>query len=67
MSLWMAAPLAWWIGEDFRERTLLWLAYSAGAIVVERLTGADPGEAPVVPAVYQEDPEEGEDGLLRRP
>jgi hypothetical protein len=66
-SLWVAAPFAWWIGEGAWERGLLWLALSAGAIVVERVTGAAREAAPVAPAVYREDPEEGNDGLLRRP
>ena len=37
LSLWMAAPLAWLIGDHWIERTLLWPALSAGAILLERL------------------------------
>jgi Protein of unknown function (DUF1360) len=50
LSLWMAIPLALWIGEGWRERFFLWLALSAGAIMLERL------HTPT--AVYHEDEEE---------
>jgi hypothetical protein len=33
----MAAPLAYFIGDRWFERLLLWLALSAGAILLERL------------------------------
>ncbi len=35
LSLWMAAPCAVLIGQGWLERTLLWPALSAGAIVLE--------------------------------
>ena len=35
LSLWMAAPFAVLIGQGWLERTLLWPALSAGAIVLE--------------------------------
>ena len=38
LSLWVAAPLAWVIGPTAAERFLLWLAFSAGAILAERST-----------------------------
>ena len=60
MSLWIAAPLAWFIGREWKERLLLWLALSAGAILVERLTAP---QSP--PAHYIEDKEQDRD-LLRR-
>ena len=37
-SLWIALPIALVVGETAMERTLLWPALSAGAIVVERVT-----------------------------
>ena len=37
LSLWAAAPMAWWLGERWPERGVLWLAVSGGAIVLERL------------------------------
>ncbi len=61
LSLWIAAPLAYWIGQSVPERILLWLALSAGAILLERAT-REP-ESP--PARYFEDPED-DDGMLRR-
>ena len=53
LSLWVAAPLALWIADPWPERVLLWLALSAAAILLQRLT-ARPTEAAV--ASYREDP-----------
>ena len=61
LSIWMAAPVAVLIGEGWRERVLLWLALSGGAIVLERSTRR--GE--FVPARYIEDVED-DDGMLRK-
>jgi hypothetical protein len=38
LSLWSALPLAYLLGEGWKEQVLLWPALSGGAIVVERLT-----------------------------
>lgn len=38
LSLWVSAPLAWVVGEGVKERILLWLALSGGAILLERVT-----------------------------
>src|SRR5581483_3743261 len=38
LSLWAAAPAAWLLGNVWRERILLWLALSGGAILLERAT-----------------------------
>ncbi len=63
LSVWIAAPFAWWLGGDWKERLLLWPALSAGAILAERLT-ADRGGGDAPPAVHYE--ERGDpDGLLR--
>ncbi|NUO79365.1 DUF1360 domain-containing protein [candidate division KSB1 bacterium] len=52
LSLWLAAPLAFLLGESVKERLWLWPALSAGAILLERLqTRAQ--HAP--PALYFED------------
>lgn len=56
LSLWMSIPFALWIGEGWRERFFLWLALSAGAIILERL------HTPA--ALYHED-EENNNVLLR--
>ena len=60
MSVWTAAPLAWFLGEEWKERLLLWPALSAGAILLERLTSRQS-----LPAQYVED-EEQDEHLLRR-
>jgi hypothetical protein len=62
LSLWIAAPVAWLIGEGWKERTLLWLAASGGAIVLERATVARESDPP---AAYHEDLEDV-DGMLRK-
>jgi hypothetical protein len=36
-SVWIAAPFALWLGDGWGERLLLWLALSAGAILLERI------------------------------
>jgi hypothetical protein len=59
LSLWVAAPFAWFLGAGYGERLLLWLALSAGAILVERVTARGPAVAP-----YKEGEETDE--LLRR-
>lgn len=53
LSLWVAAPIAWFIGDTSREKLFLWLASSGGAILLQRMT------APAAPAAthYIEDPE----------
>jgi hypothetical protein len=62
LSLWIAAPFAWWIGTSWMHKLLLWLALSATAILIERLSGCQPEEQ----ALYFEAPEEeeGRDVLL---
>ena len=41
LSLWVALPLAYWLGEGWKQRLLLWPALSAGAILLQRLTARD--------------------------
>src|SRR5271157_1337130 len=50
LSLWVAAPLAYFIGSHWMERLLLWLALSAGAILLERLAP----ERTAAPPFYSE-------------
>ena len=50
LSVWIAAPMAWVLGESAMERVLLWPALSAGAILLERVT------ARPAAAHYWEDP-----------
>ena len=56
LSLWIAAPLAYGIGDGWKERLLLWPALSAGAILIERFT------EPVQAAYFEED----SNGVLRK-
>jgi hypothetical protein len=53
LSLWTAAPIAWWMGADWLERVPLWLALSGGAILLERLTT---GTRPPPAARWRVDP-----------
>ena len=50
LSLWTALPFGLMIGESWNECFLLWLGFSAGAIVIQRLTHESP-------ALYFEDKE----------
>lgn len=61
LSFWIAVPFALLIGESWRERLILWPAYSAGAILLERLANPERG---VPAALYLED--EDKDALLRK-
>ena len=54
VSLWVSAPFAWLIGENARHTALLWLALSAGASLLERLTEPSPEVPPAVWTEHQE-------------
>ena len=56
-----AAPFAVHLGETWSRRIILWLALSAGAILLERATDRKHGEAP---ALYIEESED--EYVLRR-
>ena len=52
LSLWIALPLAWILGQTFTDKALLWPALSGAAILLERATrerdvehADDPGSA----------------------
>ena len=55
LSVWIAAPFAWLVGTNWRERLLLWPALSGAAILLERLTAH---AEPAAPAIYAEDGED---------
>jgi hypothetical protein len=69
LSLWIAAPFAYGLGEDWKEKLVLWPALSAGSIVLERLTASRHAEGPP-PATYFEnsfcEDQEGSDVMLRK-
>ena len=50
LSLWLSAPFAWYLGDRWVERALLWVALSGGAILLERAT-TKPHVPPTVPYV----------------
>jgi hypothetical protein len=54
LSLWIAAPFAYLLGETTVERWLLWPALSGGACLLERATERPP-EPEAAP--YYEEPE----------
>jgi hypothetical protein len=64
LSLWIAIPIALWLGESWKERLLLWPALSAAAIALERVSNRAPKGAAAA-AEYFELPEETNDVLLR--
>jgi hypothetical protein len=55
LSLWVALLPALWIGENWKERLLLWPALSAAAILLERLTAKDALPPHVLYAKEEED------------
>jgi hypothetical protein len=62
LSLWIALPFAIVLGEHWVERMLLWLGFSAGAILLERAT---PPREPTPWPVYSEG-KEAQHELLRQ-
>jgi hypothetical protein len=64
LSLWIAAPFAWFLGEGTKERFLVWLALSGAAILLERITNR---ETTTPNPYWKEDDykEEDPDGMLR--
>jgi len=51
LSIWVAAPLAFLVGQSWWERILLWPSLSAGASLLERVTAIR-----IPPATFAEDP-----------
>ena len=62
LSLWIAIPFAYFLGEQWKERLVLWPALSGAAILLERMTSR---ERQTPPAAYTED-EEGENVLRQQ-
>ena len=55
LSVWIAAPFAFYLDEGLSKRLILWPALSAGAILLERATERGYDEAP---ALFIEDSED---------
>jgi len=69
LSLWTAAPLAYWLGESWRERLLLWPALSGGAILLQRSTSSESDPKPIhyfEEKDFEEDDKEENHALLRQ-
>jgi Protein of unknown function (DUF1360) len=62
LSLWIAVPIAIFLGDGWKERLLLWPAISAGASLLQRFTSR---KHPQPMAQYLED-EEMNNVLLRK-
>src|SRR5215469_14708729 len=63
LSLWIAAPFAWLLGQGLMERLLLWPALSGAAILLERITNRE--ETTPDPYWKEDVEEEDPDGMLR--
>jgi hypothetical protein len=59
LSLWVAAPLAFLLGQTWLERAWLWPALSAGASLLEQASNLS---LRIPPAPFAEDPEENQSG-----
>ena len=57
LSVWVAVPFAAWLGANWGERLLLWLALSAAAILIQQGVLWFQSHTPPT-AFYEEDPEE---------
>ena len=64
LSVWVALPLAFFVGRDALERLVSWLALSGAACLLERAVRED-ARPPVVVQNLETDREGAEDGLLR--
>jgi hypothetical protein len=53
LSLWIAAPFAWWEGNTTKEKILLWLAFSGAACLLEKITNQPTAHHSV--AYYEEE------------
>ena len=42
LSMWVAVPFAWWLGDGWKEILLLWPALSGAGILLERLSSLGP-------------------------
>ena len=61
LSIWIAIPFAYVLGERWKQRLLLWPALSGGAILIERLSLKYEAKPAVI---YSEDKEH--DSVLRQ-
>ena len=58
LSLWVSAPVAYWLGHGWSQGAFLWLGMSAAAILLERVTSRMASAA-----LYYEDEEANKHGM----
>lgn len=56
LSMWVAAPLAYVVGDGWKVRLFLWPAISAGAILLQKATSRETGGAAI--AYHEEERKE---------
>jgi Protein of unknown function (DUF1360) len=64
LSVWVAVPFAFLLGESWFERALLWPSLSGAAILLERVTNPVPK---ATSALFTEDPAEESNHVMLRP
>ena len=52
LSIWIAVPFGLWLGDNWKEKILSWLALSGAACLLEKLT--DKNTRPLSSAPYEE-------------
>ena len=67
MSLWVAAPLALFVGGDAAQLGVIWLALSGGALILERLVAAKASEPLILERLIETADPEMEHGMLQPP
>ena len=60
VSLWVAAPMAWWLGTTLGDGIVMWLALSGAVCLLERVSGEKLVIQPLNPGAQGET-----DGMLR--
>ena len=66
LSLWVAAPLAWWVGGNGMEMALIWLALSGAACLCERVTRRDEAATVLMQPLPEADQPTGDQHELLR-
>jgi hypothetical protein len=66
LSLWMAAPFAWLLGDRWLDKALLWLACSGGAVLLERVTSRERNDEAASWVEHPQSSKGANDGVLWR-
>lgn len=54
LSVWIAAPVGVWLGADWKEKLLYWLALSGAACLLEQATAKPEKAAPKPPTFFED-------------